>query len=77
MRHNSVIKVNRYHMTTDELIEVIDGSIRENVVNIPSIDIYNVRYDPNIKIFLRNLFEWGKYNGYEEYKRNVINLFNF
>lgn len=64
-------------MTTDELIEVIDGSIRENVVNIPSIDIYNVRYDPNIKIFLINLFEWGKYNGYEEYKRNVINLFNF
>lgn len=64
-------------MTTDELIEVIDGSIRENVVNIPSIDIYNVRYDPNIKIILRNLFEWGKYNGYEEYKRNVINLFNF
>lgn len=64
-------------MTTDELVEAVGGSIRENIVNIPSIDIYNVRYDPNVKNFLRNLFEWGKYNGHEEYRRKIINLFNF
>ena len=64
-------------MTTDELVEAVGGSIRENVVNIPPIDIYNVKYDPNVKNFLRNLFEWGKYNGHEEYRRKIINLFNF
>lgn len=64
-------------MTTDELVEAVGGSIRENIVNIPSIDIYNVKYDPNVKNFLRNLFEWGKYNGHEECRRKIINLFNF
>lgn len=64
-------------MTTDELVEAVGGSIRENIVNIPSIDIYNVKYDPNVKNFLRNLFEWGKYNGHEEYRRKIINLFIF
>lgn len=64
-------------MTTDELVEAVGGSIRENIVNIPSIDIYNVKYDPNVKNFLINLFEWGKYNGHEEYRRKIINLFNF
>lgn len=64
-------------MTTDELVEAVGGSIRENIVNIPSIDIYNVKYDPNVKNFLRNLFKWGKYNGHEEYRRKIINLFNF
>lgn len=65
------------NITTDVLISVVGGSIRENVVNIPCISIYGVRYDPDIKVFLRNLYEYGKFSGIDEYKKKIINMFNF
>jgi len=65
------------NITTDVLISVVGGSIRENVVNIPCISIYGVRYDPDIKVFLRNLYECGKFSGIDEYKKKIINMFNF
>lgn len=64
-------------MTVDDLIEALNGVQRDNVVNIPSVGIYNLLKSNDLKVFVRTIYEYGKRDGIAECKNMVTkNIFH-